>query len=114
MHYKYLIYFRYMMVKTQEKKTSQREAQLERKVASLEEELHKTKTQLDREYLIHEAKKAKVHHRILYIVLYYYFILLCLIHFFFNTDCGGTFIMGKTKEMATDSRKVKRKIERKD
>ncbi|XP_011868015.1 PREDICTED: centrosomal protein of 290 kDa isoform X2 [Vollenhovia emeryi] len=50
---------RYMAVKTQEKKTSQRETQLERKVASLEEELHKTKTQLDREYLAQEAKRAK-------------------------------------------------------
>ncbi|XP_032687965.1 centrosomal protein of 290 kDa-like isoform X2 [Odontomachus brunneus] len=50
---------RYMAIKTQEKKTSQREAQLERKVASLEEELYKTKTQLDREYQAQEAKKAK-------------------------------------------------------
>lgn len=49
-----------MMTKTQEKKTMQREAQLERKVTSLEEELHKTKTQLDREYLAQEIKKAKV------------------------------------------------------
>lgn len=49
-----------MAVKTQEKKTSQRETQLERKVASLEEELHKTKTQLDREYLAQEVKRAKV------------------------------------------------------
>lgn len=49
-----------MATKTQEKKTSQRETQLERKVASLEEELHKTKTQLDREYLAQETKKAKV------------------------------------------------------
>ncbi|KAL0133342.1 hypothetical protein PUN28_000825 [Cardiocondyla obscurior] len=50
---------RYMAIKTQEKKTSQRETQLERKVASLEEELHKTKIQLDREYLAQETKKAK-------------------------------------------------------
>ncbi|XP_019698378.1 centrosomal protein of 290 kDa isoform X2 [Harpegnathos saltator] len=50
---------RYMATKTQEKKISQREAQLERKVASLEEELYKTKTQLDREYLAQEAKKTK-------------------------------------------------------
>lgn len=49
-----------MAIKTQEKKTSQREGQLERKVASLEEELHKRKVQLDREYLAQEAKKAKV------------------------------------------------------
>lgn len=55
-----LAYFRYMAIKAQEKKTSQREAQLERKVTSLEEELHKAKTQLDREYLAQEAKKAKV------------------------------------------------------
>lgn len=49
-----------MATKSQEKKISQREAQLERKVTSLEEELYKTKTQLDREYLAQEAKKAKV------------------------------------------------------
>jgi len=93
-----------MAIKTQEKKTSQREAQLERKVTSLEEELHKAKTQLDREYLAQEVKKAKVCHRICC------FISLCLTHFFFNTDCRRTFIMGKTKEMAADSRKVERKI----
>ncbi|KAG5322462.1 CE290 protein, partial [Pseudoatta argentina] len=50
---------RYMAIKTQEKKTSQREMQLERKVTTLEEELHKTKTQLDRENLAQEAKRAK-------------------------------------------------------
>lgn len=55
-----MIYSRYMTIKTQEKKTSQREMQLERKVTSLEEELHKTKTQLDREYLAQEVKRAKV------------------------------------------------------
>lgn len=60
MYEEYLIYFRYMAIKTQEKKTSQREAQLDRKVTSLEEELYKTKTQLDREYQAQEAKKAKV------------------------------------------------------
>lgn len=49
-----------MTIKTQEKKTSQREAQLERKVASLEEELQKAKAQLDKEYLAQEAKRAKV------------------------------------------------------
>ncbi|XP_034174302.2 centrosomal protein 290kDa [Osmia lignaria lignaria] len=50
---------RYMAVKTQEKKISQREIQLERKVRSLEEELEKAKAQLDREYLAQEAKRAK-------------------------------------------------------
>ncbi|XP_018356859.1 PREDICTED: centrosomal protein of 290 kDa-like [Trachymyrmex septentrionalis] len=50
---------RYMAIKAQEKKTSQREMQLERKVTTLEEELHKTKTQLDRECLAQEAKRAK-------------------------------------------------------
>lgn len=59
-HTLYVIYSRYMAIKTQEKKTSQREMQLERKVTSLEEELHKTKTQLDREYLAQEVKRAKV------------------------------------------------------
>lgn len=49
-----------MAIKSQEKKTSQREMQLDRKVASLEEELHKTKTQLDREYLAQEVKRVKV------------------------------------------------------
>lgn len=50
-----------MAIKTQEKKTSQRETQLERKVTALEEELHKTKAQLDREYLAQETKRAKVY-----------------------------------------------------
>ncbi|XP_054003238.1 centrosomal protein of 290 kDa isoform X1 [Hylaeus anthracinus] len=50
---------RYMAVKSQEKKTSQREAQLERKVKSLEEDLEKARTQLDREFLVQEAKKVK-------------------------------------------------------
>lgn len=54
-----------MAIKTQEKKTSQRETQLERKVTALEEELHKTKAQLDREYLAQEAKRAKVYDGIL-------------------------------------------------
>lgn len=49
-----------MATKTQEKKISQREAQLERKVTSLEEELHKAKTQLDQEHLAQEIRKAKV------------------------------------------------------
>ncbi|XP_015607794.1 centrosomal protein of 290 kDa isoform X2 [Cephus cinctus] len=50
---------RYMAVKSQEQKASQREIQLERKVRSLEEELHKAKMQLDREHLAQETKKAK-------------------------------------------------------
>ncbi|KAG5345889.1 CE290 protein, partial [Acromyrmex heyeri] len=50
---------RYMAIKAQERKTSQREMQLERKVTTLEEELHKTKTQLDRENLAQGAKRAK-------------------------------------------------------
>lgn len=60
-----------MAIKSQEKKTSQREAQLERKVTALEEELYKTKTQLDREYLAQEAKKAKVSFQIfdIYIIV---------------------------------------------
>ena len=49
-----------MATKTQEKKISQREFQLDRKVKSLEEELQKTKEQLNRESLVHEVKKAKV------------------------------------------------------
>lgn len=69
-----------MAVKTQEKKTSQRETQLERKVTALEEELHKTKTQLDREYLAQEAKRAKVHDKI----LLFYVRARNVIHFSFN------------------------------
>lgn len=49
-----------MATKTQEKKISQRELQLDRKVKSLEEELQKTKEQLNRESLVHEVKRAKV------------------------------------------------------
>lgn len=63
-----------MAIKTQEKKTSQRETQLERKVTSLEEELHKTKTQLDREYLAQEVKKAKVCRKICCFVLLFYIV----------------------------------------
>lgn len=50
---------RYMAVRIQEKKTSQRENQLERKVKSLEEELYKARAQLDKEYLAQGAKRAK-------------------------------------------------------
>ncbi|XP_014607132.1 PREDICTED: centrosomal protein of 290 kDa isoform X1 [Polistes canadensis] len=49
----------YMAVKTQEKKTSQREMQLERKVKSLEEELEKMRTQLEKKYLAQETRKVK-------------------------------------------------------
>ncbi|XP_035723608.1 centrosomal protein of 290 kDa-like isoform X1 [Vespa mandarinia] len=49
----------YMAVKTQEKRISQREMQLERKVKSLEEELEKMRTQLEREYLVQETRRAK-------------------------------------------------------
>ncbi|KAK2580640.1 hypothetical protein KPH14_007746 [Odynerus spinipes] len=49
----------YMAIKMQEKKTSQREIQLERKVKSLEEELEKTRAQLEREYSSQEVRKAK-------------------------------------------------------
>lgn len=55
---------RYMAVKSQEKKASQRETQLERKVKSLEEELEKARVQLDREYLAQETKRAKVMRKI--------------------------------------------------
>lgn len=53
-----------MAVKAQEKKVSQREAQLERKLRTLEGELGKARAQLDREYLAQEAKKAKVRAKI--------------------------------------------------
>ncbi|KAK2587709.1 hypothetical protein KPH14_003822 [Odynerus spinipes] len=49
----------YMAIKTQEKKTSQREVQLERKVKSLEEKLEKMQAQLERECSAQEARKAK-------------------------------------------------------
>lgn len=100
-----------MAIKTQEKKTSRREEQLERKVTSLEEELNKTKIQLDREYLAQEAKKAKVYNKnnvaILYIIPYllYY----TIPYYTLLIDSGRTFIVGETEEMAADSRKVKRK-----
>ncbi|KAG7212966.1 hypothetical protein KM043_002306 [Ampulex compressa] len=50
---------RYMAVKSQEKRASHREAQLERRVKTLEEELQKAQAQLSREFLVQEAKKAK-------------------------------------------------------
>ncbi|XP_078036495.1 centrosomal protein 290kDa isoform X1 [Augochlora pura] len=50
---------RYMAVKAQERKVSQRETQLEHKVKLLESDLEKTRTQLDREYSALEAKKTK-------------------------------------------------------
>lgn len=54
------IFLRYMAVKTHEQKTSQREAQLERKARGLEEELHSLKLQLEREKFTNENKKLKV------------------------------------------------------
>lgn len=48
-----------MAIKTQEKKTSQREMQLEKKVKSLEEELEKIRAQLERECSAQEARRAK-------------------------------------------------------
>ncbi|XP_076288209.1 centrosomal protein 290kDa [Lasioglossum baleicum] len=50
---------RYMGVKAQERKASQRETQLEHKVKLLEADLEKARAQLDREYFAQEAKKAK-------------------------------------------------------
>ncbi|XP_076656438.1 centrosomal protein 290kDa [Halictus rubicundus] len=50
---------RYMAVKAQERKASQRETQLEHKVKLLEADLEKARAQLDREYFAQEAKKAK-------------------------------------------------------
>lgn len=94
-----------MAVKAQEKKISQREAQLERKVTSLEEELHKTKAQLDREYLAQEAKKAKVRTTV-YIHTVYIIINNALP---ISIDCGGTCTVGETKKVAANGRKTKRK-----
>ena len=51
---------RYMAAKTEERKVSNREMQLERKLKTLEEELHKARIQLDREYRVQEAKRLKV------------------------------------------------------
>lgn len=87
-----------MAIKTQEKKTSQREMQLERKVASLEEELHKTKTQLDREYLAQEVKRAKVHDKILFTLCQ------CLTHLSFNR-LQKNFHYGKNKKNGSRQRK---------
>lgn len=48
-----------MAAKSQEKKASRREMQLERKVKELEDELHEAKEILDRHFLVQQAKKAK-------------------------------------------------------
>ncbi|XP_011300810.1 centrosomal protein of 290 kDa isoform X2 [Fopius arisanus] len=50
---------RYMAEKTEERKASQRELQLERKLKSMEEELNKARLQLDHEYRAQEAKRVK-------------------------------------------------------
>ncbi|KAK0175035.1 hypothetical protein PV327_008820 [Microctonus hyperodae] len=50
---------RYMAEKTEEKRVSQREAQLERKLKNMEDELNKARIQLDREYRNQEAKRIK-------------------------------------------------------
>lgn len=50
---------RYMAEKSEERKTSQREAQLEKKLKSMEEELNKARIQLDREYRVQENKRIK-------------------------------------------------------
>lgn len=50
---------RYMAEKTEERKTSQRELQLEKKLKNMEEELNKARIQLDHEYRVHEAKRIK-------------------------------------------------------
>ncbi|XP_063976076.1 centrosomal protein Cep290 [Diachasmimorpha longicaudata] len=50
---------RYMAEKTEERKASQRELQLERKLKNLEEELNKARLQLDHEYRVQEAKRVK-------------------------------------------------------
>ncbi|KAF7992720.1 hypothetical protein HCN44_005064 [Aphidius gifuensis] len=50
---------RYMAEKTEERKTSQRELQLEKKLKNMEEELNKARIQLDHDYKIQEAKRIK-------------------------------------------------------
>ncbi|XP_066583263.1 centrosomal protein of 290 kDa-like isoform X2 [Prorops nasuta] len=50
---------RYMALKSQEKKTSQREIQLERKIKGLEEELERLREQAERDHLVRETKRAK-------------------------------------------------------
>ncbi|KAK0079026.1 hypothetical protein PV325_001844, partial [Microctonus aethiopoides] len=50
---------RYMAEKTEEKRVSQRESQLERKLKNMEDELNKARIQLDREYRNQEAKRIK-------------------------------------------------------
>ncbi|CAG5073805.1 Similar to cep290: Centrosomal protein cep290 (Drosophila melanogaster) [Cotesia congregata] len=50
---------RYMAEKSEERKTSMREAQLEKKLKSMEEELNKARVQLDREYRFQENKRIK-------------------------------------------------------
>ncbi|XP_015122531.1 centrosomal protein cep290 [Diachasma alloeum] len=50
---------RYMAEKSEERRASQRELQLERKLKSMEEELNKARLQLDHEYRAQEAKRVK-------------------------------------------------------
>lgn len=50
---------RYMAEKSEEKKMSAREAQLEKKLKNIEEELNKARIQLDRDYRLQEAKRVK-------------------------------------------------------
>lgn len=107
---------RYMTVKAQEKKSSQREVQLERKVKSLEEELEKAQAQLDRKYLAQEAKKAKVH--------FFHISSITCTNFSCNNastkilkyraDGRRTLTMGEAKEVATNRRKLEGEAQGKD
>lgn len=49
-----------MAEKSQEKKTTKREVQLDRKIKELEEELRENKEILDRHFMVQQAKRAKV------------------------------------------------------
>lgn len=99
-----------MAVRIQEKKTSQRENQLERKVKSLEEELYKARAQLDKEYVAQGAKKAKVCHILLVARANFHAVILKSV----CTDSGRTFIVGETEKVATNCGKIEREIERKN
>lgn len=105
----------YMAKKTEERKVSNREMQLERKLKALEEELHKARIQLDREFRVQEAKRLKV--RFIYFFFHSYHELCIEMSLPLKTgrkECGGIGSLGETKEMATNCRKDEERAERKN
>ena len=108
---------RYTTVKAQEKKSSQREVQLERKVKSLEEQLEKAQAQLDRKYLAQEAKKAKVHLLPYFLdYLYKFLVQQRVLQKIpkYRADGRRTLTMGEAKEVAANRRKLEGEAQGKD